>query len=101
MWGRIAGYELRQQLRGRVFLIVFAVSATMVLGAGAIDALRVGYDDLSGAAGVVRVHLVWTLFYLFTAAAFVADAVLRDEQSGMAPLVRASPVAPAAYLFGR
>ncbi|PAX08145.1 ABC transporter permease [Sphingomonas lenta] len=97
----IAWFELRQQLRGRVFWIVFAVSALMVAGAEAIDALRVGLREVGGAANVLRVHQVWTLFYLFTAAAFVADAVLRDEQSGMAGVVRATPVSRGGYVLQR
>lgn len=97
----IAWFELRQQLRGRVFWIVFAVSALMVAGAAWIDSLRVGLGEARGVAEVVRVHQVWTLFYLFTAAAFVADAVLRDEQSGMASVVRATPVSPTGYLLQR
>lgn len=98
----IAAIELRQQLRSHVFWVVFAISALMVGGSLAIDTLRVGLDDVaSGAEIVVRVHLVWTLFYLFTAAAFVGDAILRDRLTGMAPLVQATPVPATAYLYGR
>lgn len=98
----LAWSELRQQLRGHVFRVVFAISALMVGGALAIDALRVGLDGVeAGAPTIVRIHLVWTLFYLFTAAAFVGEAVLRDDLSGLAPIVRATPVSPAAYLYGR
>lgn len=97
----IAWFELRQQLRGRVFWIVFAVSALMVAGAEAIDALRVGLGEAAGAEAVVRVHQVWTLFYLFTAAAFVADAVLRDDLTGMAGVVNATAASRTGYLTGR
>lgn len=97
----IAWFELRQQVRGRVFAIVFAVSVLMVAGAELIDAMRVGVGEARGAASVLRVHQVWTLFYLFTAAAFVADAVLRDEQSGMAGMVAAAPAPRGRYLLGR
>lgn len=98
----IAAAEFAQQVRGHVFRVVFVVSALMVGGALAIDALRVGLDGVAdGPATIVRVHLVWTLFYLFTAAAFVGEAVLRDRLTGMAPLVESTPVAPAALLYGR
>ena len=77
---RLAGSELGQQLRGPVFRIVAFVSLLMVVGAAAIDALRI--DVVSGLGSgpelVVRVHLVWTLFYLFTAASFVGEAATRD-----------------------
>jgi len=99
----LAWRELRQQLRTHVFWIVFAVSLLMVLGAAAIDALRLDAAASlgSGAGLIVRVHLIWNLFYLFTAAAFVADAVIRDEQTRFAPLVQATPVPPRAYILAR
>ncbi|CAA9511382.1 MAG: hypothetical protein AVDCRST_MAG39-2028 [uncultured Sphingomonadaceae bacterium] len=100
---RLAGSELGQQLRGPVFRIVAFVSLLMVVGAAAIDALRI--DVVSGLGSgpelVVRVHLVWTLFYLFTAASFVGEAATRDEQTGFAPLVRATPASRPAYLLAR
>lgn len=101
--GRLAAQELQQQLRGPVFRIVAAVSLLMVMGAAVIDALRIdAVSNLgSGPELVVRVHLVWTLFYLFTAAAFVGEAVTRDVTTGFAPLVRATPVRRPAYLLAR
>lgn len=103
LFGCLAWLELRQQLRSHVFWIVFAVSLLMVLGAAAIDALRLDAAASLGSGGglIVRVHLIWTLFYLFTAAAFVADAVIRDDQTRFAPLVRATPVPQRTYIFAR
>ena len=104
MIARLAWLELRQQVGGRVFWIVFVVSALMVVGGMAIDELRVGLADEGariGAAAIVRTHLVWSLFFLFTAAALVGEAVLRDELTGFAGLVRATPVAPGSHALGR
>jgi ABC-type transport system involved in multi-copper enzyme maturation permease subunit len=101
---RLAWHELRQQLGGRVFWIVFAVSVLMVAGAMAIDTLRVGLPEAggrTGAAAILRTHLVWSLFFLFTAAALVGEAVLRDRLHGFADLVRATPVHRAGYALGR
>jgi hypothetical protein len=100
---RLGARELRQQLRGPVIRIVAFVSLLMVVGAAAIDALRIeAVSNLgSGPQLIIRVHLVWTLFYMFTAAAFVGEAVTRDLQTGFAPLTRATPVSRSAYLLGR
>jgi len=97
----IARFELRQQLRSHVFWIVFAISFLMVAGALNVEALRVGISAERGAALIVRTHLVWSLFYMFTAAAFAGDAVLRDEASGFDPIMRAAPVRPRERLLGR
>jgi ABC-type transport system involved in multi-copper enzyme maturation permease subunit len=104
MIARLAWLELRQQVGGRVFWIVFIVSVLMVVGGMGIDELRVGLADGGGrigAAAIVRTHLVWSLFFLFTAAALVGEAVLRDELTGFAGLVRATPVAPSNHALGR
>jgi hypothetical protein len=101
---RLAWHELRQQVGGRVFWIVFAVSVLMVTGAMTIDELRVGLTEegaRTGAAAIVRTHLVWTLFFLFTAAAFVGEAVLRDQMTGFADLVRVTTTDPHSYALGR
>jgi ABC-type transport system involved in multi-copper enzyme maturation permease subunit len=101
---QFAWHELRQQLGGRVFWIVFTVSVLMVTGAMAIDELRVGLDQdgpRGGASAIVRTHLVWSLFFLFTAAAVVGEAVLRDESSGFGELIRATPVSGSRYALGR
>lgn len=98
----VARFELVQQLRSHVFWVVFLLSAAMVGGAIGIEALRVGMAGAdSPAAWVIRAHQIWTLFYLFTAAAFAGEAVLRDRQTGMAELVRATPAPAAGYALGR
>ncbi|MBB3937959.1 ABC transporter permease [Aureimonas phyllosphaerae] len=100
----VAGFELRQQFRSHVFRVVFAISTVMVFGAMIVDELRVGMGDeilRNSASVIVQTHLVWTLFYMFTAAAFVADAVLRDEQTGFAPIIRSAPIGITSYLIGR
>jgi ABC-type transport system involved in multi-copper enzyme maturation permease subunit len=100
----LAEFELRQHLRSHVFWIVVTISALMVAGALWIPELRVGVGgdrSVSGAALVVRTHLLWSLFYMFTAAAFAGDAVLRDQLSGFEPIIRATPAPRRLYLIGR
>jgi hypothetical protein len=97
----LAAQELRQQLRGPVIRIVAFISLLMVVGAAVIDTLRFEAMSNLGPELVIQVHLVWSLFYLFTAAAFIGEAVTRDLQTGFAPLVRATPVSRPAYLLGR
>lgn len=104
MTARLAWLELRQQVSGRIFWIVFAVSVLMVIGGMAVDELRVGMVDEGariGAAAIARTHLIWSLFFLFTAAAFVGEATLRDQITGFAGLVRATPVSRGSYALGR
>ena len=100
----VAAFELRQQLRSQVFWVVFAISAAMVLGSVGVDALRVGVSAgvlRNGVEAIVQTHLVWTLFFMFTTAALVADAVLRDDITGFAPVMQALPLRRRDYVLGR
>ncbi len=100
----VFAFELRQQLRSQVFWIVFAISGLMVAGALWIPDLRIGLSatgSVDGVGAILRTHLVWTLFYMFTAAALSADAVLRDDLTGFAPIIRSTPIRRRDYLLGR
>ena len=44
---------------------------------------------------------ILTLFYLFVVTAFVANAIVRDDTSGFAPIVRATSVTAAQIVLGR
>lgn len=98
----IARFEFEQQVRSPVFLTVVAISTALVAGASLTPQLRVaGLDSGSDAAAVTRLHLVWSLFFLFTAMAFAADAVLKDDLTGFAPLVRSLDVGRSELTLGR
>ena len=45
--------------------------------------------------------MVLTVFAVFIATTFAASVVLRDDETGFGPIVRATPVTKSAYLFGR
>ena len=100
----IAAFELSRQLRGHVFWVVFAISCAMVLGSVGGDARRGGVHAggvRNGAEAIVLTDAVWTLFFMFATAAFVADAVLRDELAGFGDVFASAPVRRAEYLYGR
>lgn len=104
MFLAVARFELARQLRGHVFWVVFAISLGMVLGSVGVDALRVGVHPgglRNGAEAIILTHLVWSLFFMFATAAFVANAVLRDTAVGFAPVFAATPVGRRNYLYGR
>jgi ABC-type multidrug transport system ATPase subunit len=101
---RIVRFELRLQTRSPVFLIVLAVSALMVVGSLTVERLQVGplrTGNRTSTEAVLAVHLVWSLFFLFTAAAFAAEAALRDETARFREIVRSTPAPPTAVAAGR
>ena len=45
--------------------------------------------------------LILSLFYMFVSTAFVANVIVRDDDTGFGPIIRATRVTRTSYLFGR
>jgi ABC-2 type transport system permease protein len=104
MFFKIAAFELRYQLRSPVFWVGALLFFLMAFGATTSDNIQIG------ARGNVWVNapfiLLQTLgilgvFGIFVSTAFVAGAVIRDDETGFAPILRATRVRKADYVFGR
>ena len=94
----ITGFEIRYQLRNPVFWVAIAIFFLLGFGVTASENVRIGtpgavHENAPFAIAVLTVAA--TLFYLFVITAFVANAIVRDESSGFAPIVRATPVSRA------
>ncbi|MBM4239283.1 MAG: aminopeptidase [Gammaproteobacteria bacterium] len=105
MLRHVASFELRYQLRSPAFWVTFAVFFLMAFGAAASDQLSIG-----GKGGNVMVNapfviaqttLIMTLFGLFVAAAFVANAVVRDDETRFGSIIHSSRLPVRDYLIGR
>jgi ABC-type transport system involved in multi-copper enzyme maturation permease subunit len=100
----ITSFEIRYQLRNPVFwvavavffLIGFAVTASQNLQIGTPGAV---HENAPFAIAVAT--SLFTFFYLFIITAFVANAIVRDETSGFAPIVRSTPVTSTQIVLGR
>jgi len=104
VFGRIFSFELRYQIRQPAFWVTACVFFLLTFGATAADQIHIG--DIGGVHknspyAIARVHLVWTFFFMFVTTAFVANAVVRDEETGFAPIIRATRLSKFDYLIGR
>jgi ABC-2 type transport system permease protein len=100
----IAGFELRYQLRNPVFWVAVAIFFLMGFGITASENVRIGtpgavHENAPYAIAVATA--VFSLFYLFVVTAFVANAIVRDDSSGFAPIVRATSVTASQIVLGR
>ena len=51
---------------------------------------------------IIQVTEIWTLFFgMFVTTAFVANVVVRDDETGFGPIVRATRMSKFDYLYGR
>lgn len=104
MFGSIAMFELRYQLRNPVFWVAIVIFFLLAYGATASSDLSIGSGGnvhVNSPAAILQKQLILALFYMFVTTAFVANVVVRDDESGFGPMVRSTQVSKFAYLIGR
>ncbi len=104
MFLAIARFELRYQLRAPVFAIGAALFFLLTFASVTIDTVQIGARgnvNINSPEALCRTMGIMAIFSLFIVCAFVSNVVLRDDETGFAPLVRATPITDGAYLCGR
>jgi aminopeptidase N len=104
MFGKIAAFELRYQLTSVVFwvstvlffFLSWAIVASDNVSFGGIGAVHENSPFTLGIGA-----LIWSVYYMFVTTAFVANVVVRDDETGYGPIVRATPIGKFNYLIGR
>ena len=100
----ITGFEIRYQLRNPVFWVSIAIFFLLGFGLTASENVSIGtpggvHENAPNAIAIATA--IFSLFYLFVVTAFVANAIVRDETSGFAPIVRATSVTNTQIVIGR
>src|SRR4051794_11321996 len=101
----IFSFEIRYQLRNPVLWVAIAIF--FMLGFGLTASENVSVGTTPGAVhenapfAIAFATTLLTLFYLFVITAFVANAIVRDDTSGFAPIVRATSVSVRDIVLGR
>ena len=104
MFGSIALFELRYQLRNPVFWVALVLFFLLTFGATASEAIQIGGGgnvNVNSPTALVQAQLILSMFFMFVTTAFVANVVVRDDESGFGPIVRTTRVTKFAYLMGR
>ena len=104
MFAKVAAFEAKFQLRSPLFLVSFALFFLLTFAAATIDQIQIG------SAGQVFKNAPFALlqrvgsmnlFGILVVTAFVANAVIRDAETGFAPILRATRITKPAYVLGR
>ena len=104
MFKAIAAFELRYQLRSPVFWISAALFFLLAFGATTTDDIQIGARGnvhVNSPFAILQTLGILSVFGIFVVTAFVANAVIRDDETGFAPILRATRVGKAAYVLGR
>ncbi|WP_420126279.1 M1 family aminopeptidase [Longimicrobium sp.] len=99
----IARFEFRYLLRNPLLWItaaatfaLFLVTTSMGFGLAAEGGL------LENAAwATLQKYLMVSVVFMFVTTSFVANAVLRDDETGFGPIIRSTRIGKAGYLIGR
>lgn len=104
MFGKIAAFELRYQLRNPVFWVVSILFFLLTFGAATVEQIQIGAGGnihKNAPVAIVQTHLILSLFFMFVTTAFVANVIVRDDDSGFGPMVRSTRVSKFDYLMAR
>jgi aminopeptidase N len=104
MFASIALFELRYQLKNPVFWVVSVLFFLLTFGAVTVDEIQIGSGGnvkVNSPAAIAQIHLILSLFFMFVTTAFVANVVVRDDESGFGPMVRSTRVTKFDYLVAR
>ena len=95
MFGKIAGFEFRYQLRQPIFWVGVVIFGLLSFGSVASSNVHIGSTDNvhKNAAFVIgQTTLIMVIIYMFVTAAFVANVVVRDDETAYGPIIRSTPL---------
>jgi aminopeptidase N len=104
MFPRIARFELRYQIKNPVFWVAAVLFLLMTFGAMASESVQIGAGGnihKNSPIALTQVQTILGLFFMFVTTAFVANVVVRDDETGFGPIVRSTPITRLQYLGGR
>ena len=104
MFGQIARFELRYQLRNPVFWTVAILFFLLTFGSMTIEQIKIGSGaniHKNAPVAVAQIHQILSILFMFVSTAFVANVIVRDDESGFGPMVRSTRVGKFDYLMAR
>lgn len=104
MFRKIAAFELRYQLSSPVFWVAFGIFFLLTFGATVVPYIQIGSAGnvhVNSPYAIMQKLSIMSVFAIFILTAFVANVVVRDDETGFGPIVRATAVRKFDYLFGR
>ena len=104
MLTHMAAFEARYQLRTPLFAATFALFFLLTFGSVTLDQIQIGASanvHVNSPFAMLQTVGLMNVFAIFIVTAFVANVVIRDDETGFAPLIRATRISKADYLIGR
>lgn len=100
----IARFEFRYLSRNPLLWLTAIVTFAMVFFSMNLEGWELGSEGglfRNSAYATLRNSLMVTLMFMFVTASFVANAVIRDDETGYGPILRSTPITKFEYVIGR
>ena len=104
MFSSVAAFELRYQLRSPAFWVTFVIFLLLTFAATASDNVQIGSGGnvwVNAPYAIAQTQLVMSVFAIFILTAFVANVVVRDDETGFGPIIHSTRISRFDYLLGR
>ena len=104
MFPHVAWFEFRYQLKSPVFWVGCLIFFLLTYGSITVDQVQIGSlgnVHKNSPYAIVQTLAIMCVFAVFIIVAVVANVVIRDDDTGFAPIVRTTRVSKADYLVGR
>jgi ABC-type transport system involved in multi-copper enzyme maturation permease subunit len=101
---RIARFEFRYLLRNPLLWLTAALTFAMIFFSMNVEGFELGSEGglvRNAAYATLRNSLMVSLMFMFVTTSFVANAVIRDDETGYGPIIRSTPITKREYIFGR
>ena len=97
----VAAFEFRYQLRSPWLWIASALVFGIAAFSMGTDLIDGGETFRNSSWEIVSKYLVFSAMFMFISTAFVANVVIRDDETGFGPILRSTRIGKADYLIGR
>jgi ABC-2 type transport system permease protein len=104
MFSKVAKFELRYQIKNPVFWVAAVLFLLLSFGAMASENVQLGAGaniHKNSPVALTQIQATFGLFFMFVTTAFVANVVVRDDETGFGPIIRSTPITRLQYLGGR
>src|SRR5829696_8336962 len=100
----IARFEIRYILRNPLLWLTAAFTFALLFAGINVEGFELGSEGglvMNAAYATLRNYVVITVVFMFVTTSFVANAVIRDDETGFGPIIRSTRITKLDYVLGR
>src|ERR1043165_9773780 len=100
----IARFEFRYLLRNPLLWLTAVAGFALFVAGMSVSGFELGSEGgllVNAAFATLQNYVVASFFFMLVTTSFVANAVIRDDETGFGPLIRSTRITKLEYVFGR